>query len=172
MTQWTVSVEAVVGRLADNPGRIDLLMSAAPREARRRRPTKDAWSALETFAHVRACADVWGGHIRSIVEAGPSSLRAGDPRAWAADHGYAAADFAEAFPTYRRDRAELLTTLRSLGEEDWARSALMVGASSRVERSVLWHADHIARHEDQHVIQIRRTLVAGSGAGESRRRRR
>jgi hypothetical protein len=164
------SLDDVLATLASNPGRIADLISAAPDDLRRASATPGAWSALEIFAHVRACSDVWGGHIAAILDDGAERLRAGDPRAWAADHGYARADFTESFAAFEHDRAALLGRLRDLTDADWARTAVMVGASSRVERSVRWHADHIARHEAGHVTQIRRTLASGSGAAGGRPR--
>jgi hypothetical protein len=144
---------------------MEALMSAASDDLRRARPRSDDWSAHESFAHVRACADVWGGHITTILSDSPASIPAGDPRAWAVDHGYTDADFAESFAAYAGRRVALLAVLRALAGGGWARSAVVVGSARRTERSVRWHAEHIVRHEDQHVLQIRRTLRAVARAG-------
>jgi len=158
MSPRVIEVDAVLESLGTNPGRIDALMAPIPDDRRRARPRPDAWSAHEIFAHVRACADVWGGHITTILADAPERLPAGDPRAWAVDHGYLDAGFGGSFAAYADQRASLFEQLRGLSAVDWARSAVIVGASSRAERSVHWHAAHIVRHEDQHVTEIRRAL--------------
>ena len=143
------------------PARIAELM-AVPDDRRRIRPRADAWSAHEIFAHVRACADVWGGHITAILGEHPARIPAGDPRAWAVEQGYFDAPFDASFVTYTADRERLLALLRELTNEGWASAALMVGSASLVERCVHWHADHIARHEEQHIVEIRRALRASA----------
>jgi hypothetical protein len=153
-------VPEILERLAAAPTAIELLLAPALDRRRRARARPDTWSPAEVFAHVRACADVWGGHIDAILTQGLERIAAGDPRAWAVDQGYLDVDFPASFAAYAGRRAALLETLRSLDAGGWAASAVMVGAATRVERSVEWHAAHIARHEEQHVTQIRRTLRA------------
>ena len=160
MSPRAFPVSVTLEMLAAGPRAIRDLVAPAPDARRRARPGPDAWSAHEIFAHLRACADVWGGHIRAILADHPARLGAGDPRAWAADRRYADAEFQDSFAVYLTDREALLALLRNLPEEGWASSALMVGSATRVERSVHWHADHIARHEEQHVVQMSRVLRA------------
>src|SRR4051795_5263604 len=46
------------------------------------RPSADAWSANEILAHLRACADVWGGSITAMIERDHPTLRYVSPRTW------------------------------------------------------------------------------------------
>jgi hypothetical protein len=165
MTPRAIAMDAVLDGLRANPARISSLLATAPDDRRRARPRADAWSAGEIFGHVRACADVWGGHIAAILSESPDRLPAGDPRAWAQAHGYQDADFEASFAAYAEGRAALIDLLAGLPAADWSRSALMIGSASRTQRSVGWHAEHIVRHEDQHVTEIRRALKAAAKAG-------
>ena len=53
-------------------------------------------------------------------------------------------------------RTELLTTLKSLGPENWSREATVTGAGKPLERTVLFYAQWLARHERTHVKQIKK----------------
>ena len=45
-------------------------------------PGPDEWSANDVLAHLRACADVWGRCIATIIDNDVPTIRAISPRGW------------------------------------------------------------------------------------------
>jgi hypothetical protein len=62
--------------------------------------------------------------------------------------------FAESFNAYKKQRNELLNTLRNLSMKDWARSATI---KERLE-TVFSYTLYIAQHETVHCDQIEELL--------------
>jgi hypothetical protein len=149
--------------LADAPPRIGALTARlSPAEARTA-PGEGEWSANEVLAHLRACSDVWGGCIARIVADDYPTLRAVNPRTWIKRKNYPRLDFGTSLRAFGRQRAELLAVLEKLPPEDWSRAAKVTGAGKPLERTVLFYANWLARHERRHVDQIEqivRTLTA------------
>ena len=153
---------------------LDLLRAAPPRiaaategwtpEELHARPGGDEWSAAEVLAHLRACADVWGACIRTILEQDAVTLRAVNPRTWIEGTDYRDVAFGPALRAFTDQRAELLAVLGPLPPEGWAREVTVTGAGRPLRRTVLSYAQWLAEHERPHVRQIARLAPTG-GAG-------
>ena len=70
----------VLALLRETPARLTALTADLAPEVVQTRPTPDAWSANEVLAHMRACADVWGGCIMTMIAEDKPTLRAVNPR--------------------------------------------------------------------------------------------
>lgn len=116
------------------------------------------WSAHQILAHLRACADVWGGSIVTMVREDHPTIRAINPRTWIRDTDYPDRAFRPSLRAYTQQRTELLALLESLSPQDWSRRGTFTGAGKPLERTVLSEADAIARHERLHVKQIARVV--------------
>jgi hypothetical protein len=57
---------------------------------------------------------------------------------------------------FARQRANLLAILKPLPPEGWSRVAAVTGAGKVLERTVLFYAQWLARHERPHVKQVAR----------------
>lgn len=135
-------------------------------QAARRRPAPDEWSLVELLAHLRACADVWGGSIARILEERRPKIEGMDPRRWMRATNYPELELRRSLRAYLDQRRRLLVTLDALPQRSWDRVGV-VGAWGQVyERTVRNYADRLARHERAHHRQIRRTaaLVAPGAA--------
>lgn len=128
-------------------------------EARlRQAPFPGEWSALEILAHLRACADVWGGCIaRQLTEDTPV-LRAVNPRSYVSQTDYARLEFAGSLSAYSEQRQALLDVLDALPPEAWDRAAIIKGAGGPLTRTVYSYVDRMARHEHRHLAQIARAV--------------
>ncbi len=143
--------------LASAPKRIAAATAALTPAQLRKRPARDAWSAVEVLAHVRACADVRGdAAIFTIVNKDRPTFRAIDPRAWMLETDYVELDFRTSFRAFTRQRARLLKLLEPLPRRGWSRSATVTGAGAALDRSVLFYAQWLARHECPHLKQLER----------------
>jgi hypothetical protein len=121
-------------------------------------PGPGDWSANEVLAHMRACADVWGDCIAAILMEDRTTLRAVNPRTWIEQTNYREQDFRTSLRAFTAQREELLRVLQPLPPEGWARGATVTGAGKPLERTVLFYAQWLVRHERPHVKQIERIV--------------
>ena len=112
------------------------------------------------LAHLRSCADVWGGCIAAIIAKDRPTLRAINPRTWIKGTKYPELQFHESLRAFAAQRADLLAVLEQLPLKGWSRSATVTGAGSVLVRSVHFYAQWLARHERSHVKQIERIINA------------
>jgi hypothetical protein len=82
MPSTSLVIERVLTLLAEMPTRLAALTADLSPEALQMRPTPEEWSANEVLAHLRACADVWGNYIRTIIVEDRPQFRAVSPRTW------------------------------------------------------------------------------------------
>jgi len=136
------------------PSRIAELTEGLTSGQLRTAPATDEWSANDVLAHLRACADVWGGCISTILAEDRPTFKAINPRAWITKTDYLDLDFQQSLRAFTTQRADLLAVLESLLREDWAREATVTGAGKPLTRTVLYYADSLAVHERPHLKQI------------------
>lgn len=156
MPESELTSAQVLAMLAAAPPRIAELTAGLAPEQLRSAPAPGQWSAGEVLAHMRACADMWGGAIREILTHDHPTLRAINPRAWIERTDYRAQAFGASLAAFASQRAELLATLEPLAAEGWARAATVTGAGKPLERTVHFYAQWLARHERPHLKQIER----------------
>jgi len=152
MPNKTLTVDQVLALLQATAPRIaELTESLKPTELRR--PSDGEWSGNDVLAHLRACADVWGSCMVSIIE-GAQTLRAVNPLSWIEKTDYRSLDFRPSLHSFIRQRAELLGVLRPAPREDWLRTVTVTGAGAPLQRDALFYGRWMAGHERAHVKQI------------------
>ncbi len=92
-----------------------------------------------------------------IAEDTPT-LRAVNPRTWIKKTDYPELEFRPSLRSFTTQRADLLAVLEPLPHEGWSRAATVTGAGKVLERTVLFYAQWLARHERQHVKQVERIV--------------
>jgi DinB family protein len=158
MPNKTLTVEQVVALLEATPPRIAELTSGL-KSTQLHRPSDGEWSANDVLAHLRACADVWGGCMISIIEGAPA-LRAVNPLTWIEKTDYRSQDFARSLRSFARQRVELLDALRPTPRADWLRTVTVTGAGAPLKRDALFYGRWMAGHERAHLKQIAK-MVSG-----------
>ncbi|MCC7446868.1 MAG: DinB family protein [Anaerolineae bacterium] len=158
MPDKLLSTAQVLDLLAQTPPRLTTLTAGLPSDQLHTAPHPGEWSANEVLAHVRACADVWGKAIETILNQDKPTLRAVNPRTWIKQTGYLDQAFQLSLDAFASQRTALLTVLKSLSPEMWSRSAIVKGAGKPLERTVLSYAQWLATHERPHVKQIERIV--------------
>ena len=159
MTERQLPTEEVLTILAATPSRLATLTADLTPDQLRAAPAPDEWSATEVLAHLRSCADVWGGCIQRILAEDEPTLRALNPRTWIKRTNYPALEFDASLQAFAAQRAELLAMLNSLEPGAWSRSATVTGSGKPLTRTVHSYTQWLARHERPHVMQIA-TVVA------------
>jgi DinB superfamily len=153
-----LTVDQVLAILPDTPRRIaDLTAGVAP-DRLRATPDFGGWSANEVLAHLRSCADVWGGCIERILAEDRPTIRAVNPRTWIRSTDYLDLEFRPSLAAFTAQRADLLAVLERLGPDEWARSATVTGAGRVLERTVQFYAQWLAQHERSHRRQLQRIV--------------
>jgi DinB superfamily len=154
----SLTIEQVLSLLAETPPRLEGLTADLAPAQLRSAPSEDEWSANDVLAHLRACADVWGGCIATIIAEERPTLRAVNPRTWIERTDYRELEFQPSLRAFAAQRSALLTVLEALPPEDWSRAATVTGAGKTLERSVMFYARWLAEHERPHVKQIARLV--------------
>jgi hypothetical protein len=154
----SLTTEQILITLAEAPARIEALTAERTPAELRSAPNQDEWSANDVLAHLRACADMWGGSIVKILAEDHPTLRAVNPRTWIKQTDYLDQEFRPSLRAYTTQRAELMAVLESLPPEGWSRSATVTGAGAVLVRTVLRYADSLVRHERPHIKQIARIV--------------
>jgi hypothetical protein len=155
-----LTIDQVLTQLPDTPTRIAALTDGLTPEQLCATPIDGGWSANEVLAHLRACADVWGGCIVKMVTQDKPTLRVVSPRTWIRKTNYLDLEFLPSLQVFATQRAELLAVLRSLAPEGWSRAATVTGAGAVLERTVLFYAQGLALHEGVHLNQVQCIVTA------------
>ena len=156
MSAETLTTEQILTLLAASP---ELTAGAAP-AALRTAPADGEWSVNDVLAHLRACADVWGGCIATMLAEDAPTIRAVNPRTRIDRTNYRELEFAPSLRAFTEQRAALLRVLAPLPPEGWSRAATVTGAGRPLTRTVLSYARWLATHERRHLGQIERTVEA------------
>lgn len=156
MAQLVLTRDRVLTLLAEAPERVAAATAGVKAASLRTAPAEGEWSATEILAHMRACADVWGSCIATILAQDRPTIRAVNPRTWINSTDYPDLDFRPSFQAFTTQRMDLLATLRGSAPEAWIRPAVVIGAGAVLERNASSYATRLVTHERSHVQQIER----------------
>ena len=156
MSSRSLTIGQVLTMLAETPPRIAELTASLTPAQLRTSPNEGEWSANDVLAHMRSCADMWGGCIATILAEDRPTIRAVNPTTWIKQTDYPQLEFGPSLHAFSEQRAGLLSVLEPLAPEAWARTATVTGAGRALERTVLSYADWLAHHERPHIKQIAR----------------
>lgn len=158
MYETPLPVEQILALLAAAPSHLAELSARCTPAQLRTPPGPDEWSANDVLAHLRACADVWGGCILKILAEDGLTLRAVNPRTWIKQTNYPELEFHPSLQAFTTQRQALLAVLDPLPSDHWQREATVTVAGRPYQRTVLFYAQWLARHERPHLKQIQKTL--------------
>ena len=150
----SIPLDEILTLLEEAPSRLAALTAGMTPSLLRAAPRPGEWSAVEVLAHLRSCADVWGDCIGTILSQERPTIRAVNPRSWIKRTDYREQEFQPSLRAYMAQREKLLAVLKPLPRRSWARSAAVTGAGAPLERTVLFYAQWMARHERRHILQI------------------
>lgn len=148
------TVEQTLAILRETPRHIAATTGGVAPAQLRATPVDDGWSANEVLAHLRACADVWGGCIAAMLAEDTPTLVAVGPRTWIDQTDYVDRAFRPSLREFTSQRRSLLAVLEPLGPDGWSRSAVVTGAGRPLTKTVLDYAERLAGHERSHLRQI------------------
>jgi hypothetical protein len=155
--------DQIISILQETPGRLRAITTGMSATQLCTPPKEGEWSVIEVLAHLRSCADVWGGAIEQILTDRHPTIRAVNPRSWIDRTDYPTLEFAPSLRAFTRQRSRLCDRLEGLGAREWARTATVLGGGRPIERSVQDFGYRMARHERTHWKQVAHAVRALSG---------
>jgi hypothetical protein len=158
MPEKSLTPEQVLELLAETPRRIVALTNGVVPTHLQSAPAPNEWSANDVLAHLRACSDMWGNSIMTILAEEHPTIRAINPTTWMKQTDYPTLEFLPSFRAFAAQRADLSAVLESLPPEGWFRTATVTGAGKPIVRTVLSYAQRLAIHERPHLQQIGRII--------------
>ncbi len=150
----SLTVEQILTLLQAAPSHIATLTADLTPSQLQATPAPDEWSATDLLAHLRACADMWGGAILHIIQEDHPTFTAQNPVSWIKKTNYRTLPFAESFKAYQAQRQDLCAALQALSEKEWARTATVTVWNTTYERSIFFYGQWLARHERTHLKQF------------------
>ena len=158
MSRPSLTIEQTLSLLAAAPTRLAALTKGLTPAQLRARPRPDEWSANDILAHLRACADVRGGALLTILAEDRPTLRAVNPRSYIKQTNYLDLEFRPSLRAFTRQRARLMAALQPLSRQDWSRSANITGAGKPLVWTARFYAEWLAIHERPHLKQIEQLM--------------
>ena len=158
MPEKAYDAEKILTLLTEQPKSIAALTADLTPAQLRQRPGANAWSATDVLAHLRACADVWGSCIETILTEDKPTIRAVNPRTWVKQTEYTQLEFEPSFKAFVQERAILIGRLQGLDPEAWQRGATVTGAGAPLHRTVRFYAQWVATHERSHLKQFKQLV--------------
>jgi hypothetical protein len=143
-------IKNVLRLLAEMPERITAVSQTLTPSQLQTKPDPESWSLNEILAHLRACVDVWGKDIDTMLSQDTPTLRYLSPRTYMRKTNYATLEFGPSFQIFCQQRAELLEKLHDLTFEAWARDGTIKGR----QHTIFSQARRMALHEAGHCEQI------------------
>ena len=147
-------IHSAITALADTPVRISRAIENASPSSLHLRSDEEPWSVNDVIAHLRACADVWGGSIERMIAQDHPTIRYVSPRTRMRKKNYSALPFNDNLEAFVSQRSGLLDLLRGLPAESWSRGATFTATTRGREQTVLSYAARLAEHESGHCRQI------------------
>ncbi len=158
MQGTSAEIEKVLTLLVGTPHRLASMTSGLEHARLHVKPDKDAWSVNDILAHLRACADVWGQSMLTMIAQDHPTLRYVSPRTWIRKTDYHVQEFHISLQAFANQRNDLLRSLKPLAIEGWSRGATFTGTVQGREQTVFSYAQRMAEHETEHLEQIESIL--------------
>ena len=146
----------LLARLKVFPDELARLLAGRSREALERPARDGGWGVIENLCHLRDWEQVFLDRSRAIIREDRPELPAYDDELWAIERDYRGQDPGHVFEEFRELRMELVQLLE--GRPDAAMAS--VGHHAALgDITLRWVAEHVLRHGEQHLQQIREALA-------------
>lgn len=158
MYESSLTPHQLLDLLAAAPGRLLALTEGLTPAQLRMPPQPGEWSLTEVLAHLRSCADVWGGYIDTLLNQDAPTFRAVNPTTYMKRTDYPRLEFHPSLEAFSAQRAALLDLLRPLRPEAYSRSGTALTAGKPIVRTVHTYIEWLAVHERSHFKPIARIV--------------
>lgn len=122
------------------------------------RPAFDGgWGVVEILPHLADWEAIYLDRTRAILAESNPSLPGFDDTLWSIERDYRGQDPLESFARFVELRGQLVAILEKLAPESWERTGVH-GYYGDI--TLMWMANHICDHDQEHFEQAREALTA------------
>jgi len=146
----------VIDALERAPSLVVPLVREVPPAILKRRPAPAKWSAHEHACHLAAVHPLFFERLDLMLSQEHPTIRPYLPDQDDPDDALLRVDLEEALPRFQRDRARLVSRVRTLAPADWDRTAEH-GEYSRYSVFIMFR--HVAMHDHLHSYRIEELLL-------------
>lgn len=100
--------------------------------------------------------EITGDRVARMLHEDHPELESYDDSLWAIEHDYAARDATDVIAAFAHNRAQLVEVLSGLEEEQWQRTAHLLGHG---DITILWLMERVLAHDEKHIAEIREALT-------------
>jgi hypothetical protein len=149
-------IQSVLDQLARGPALIRQLIYEMPPELLKRRPAPGMWSAHEHAVHLQAIHPLINRRLDVMLNDPNPYIKSYEPSRDEPDGALLKLDLDAEMDRFERDRATLITRLRTLTPEQWAITA---GHEEYAHYGVYIMFRHVALHDVHHAYKIEDRLL-------------
>lgn len=162
----TESRDKLIDDLAEYPARLHELVADPDDDALTRAGPEGSWGVVEVLCHLRDWERIYLERLQRIVDEDEPTFESVDDSLWPIDRDYHAQDPRKVLERFSELRAKLVSLLEGLNAGDWAREGHMPRHGNI---TIGWYAERIARHDADHLAQVRKALrVEAVGDNDAR----
>ena len=121
------SISRVLALLTHAPLRLEKATRGLQTTQLSVRSDAEPWSVSDILAHLRACSDVWGTSIITMITRDNPTLRYVSPRSWMNKPMYREQAFDVALVSFTEERQKLVKALTELDEVGWLAAPPLLG---------------------------------------------
>ena len=159
MNTESKDINRILDQLTQSPFRIEKLTRGIETARLHLRSDAEPWSVSDILAHLRACSDVWGNNIVTMITLDNPTMRYVSPRSLMRKPKYADQEFDAALESFAQERHKLVKILADLDEAGWARPGTFTKTSPRQrDQTVFSFSERIVNHEQPHLDKIETLL--------------
>jgi hypothetical protein len=140
--------------LVEAPRRIENVTHGLSETRLNLRAPEEPWSVSDILADLRGSAVVREKFIQAMLTQDKPVMRYISPRTYIRKTNYLELPFPESFQAYKKQRGELLDTLKKLSLKEWSRSAMI----KERQETVFSYTRYLTEHETVHCEQIEELL--------------
>jgi hypothetical protein len=134
-----------------------LILDRADKDALLKPAFDGGWGIVEILPHLRDWEEIYLDRIQAILTEDLPSLPGFDDTLWSIERDYRGQDPYETFAVFAELRGQLVSQLKSAAPADWDR----LGVHGYYgEITLLWMANHICDHDDEHLQQAKDAMTA------------
>ncbi len=151
---------ALLRSLAETTARVEAVVRLLPAAQLAVAPASGGWSPNEILWHIRAVADVYGEHVKRLLDDEAPRWRHISPRSRMKKARYDERPFAESCADFARQRSDLLALLGSIPPDAWLRFAIVRVKEREWRMTLQERVWGMAHHEEIHCAQMEEAASA------------
>ena len=152
----TRSTDALIAALERAPALVIPLVRQADPAVVKRRPAPGEWSIHENACHLADVHELFFRRLDLMLKETNPEIRSYDPGRDDPDDALLKLDLEDSMRRYAEDRGRIVTRLRALRPEDWARTARHEEYNAY---SIFIMFRHLALHDFDHAYRIEELLL-------------